>query len=83
MRNQAVTEINPLFLGQPFRLTEEQRINLEPFLRAAGQHGAVLIVCTENPKSRNWLEARPIALPLAERKGISRYLTKAIKSTKP
>jgi hypothetical protein len=78
-RGQEITLTNPLELGHPFRLTDEQRARIEPYLCAAGKDGAVLIVLSKNEKYENFLRARPIALQVAERKAIRATLTKAIR----
>ena len=69
------TEVNPLELGRPFRFTEEQRAAIQPYLEAAGQGGAVLIVASHSPYD-NWLHAEPIALTQSHRKSISASLTR-------
>ena len=69
------TEVNPLELGRPFRFTESQRAAIQPYLEAAGQGGAVLIVASHSPYD-NWLHAEPIALTQSHRKSITASLTR-------
>ena len=69
------TEVNPLELGRPFRFTEAQRAAIEPYLEAAGQGGAVLIVATYS-EFENWLTARPLAVNAQQRKSITASLTR-------
>ena len=69
------TEVNPLELGRPFRFTEAQRASIQPYLEAAGQGGAVLIVASHSPHD-NWLHAEPIALTQSNRKSITASLTR-------
>jgi len=82
IQGRPLTKINPRFLGRPFRLTDEQREALEPYIRAAGQGGAVMIIC-EDRFTENFMLARPVALTLQDRKIISRQITKAIKANNP
>lgn len=70
-----VTKINPLELGRPFRFTDAQRAAIQPYLEAAGQGGAVLIVASHSPYD-NWLHAEPIALTQVHRKSITASLTR-------
>ena len=69
------TEVNPLELGRPFRFTEAQRAAIQPYLEAAGQGGAVLIVATYS-EFENWLTARPLAVNAQQRKSITASLTR-------
>ena len=69
------TEVNPLELGRPFRFTEAQRAAIQPYLEAAGQGGAVLIIASHSPYD-NWLHAEPIALTQSHRKSITASLTR-------
>jgi hypothetical protein len=76
-----VTEINPLELGRPFIFTDAQRIALQPFFEAAGEGGAVLVVCTHSTMT-NAMQARPVGLVARQRKTISAALTKFAKENK-
>jgi hypothetical protein len=76
---EEITRINPLELGRPFRLTEEQRVKLQPYLQTAVDDGAVLIICTHS-ESRNWLACRPIALNAKQKKSLAASLTRLAKN---
>ena len=73
-----VTAINPLELGRPFQFTDNQRVALQPYLEAAGELGAVIILCHHRPDT-NALQAWPIGLSQDDRRAISRTLTKRIR----
>ena len=77
-----ITAVNPLELGRPFRFTDAQRATLHPFLQAAGEQGAVLIVVTRSA-FENFLHATPLAVPAKHRRTLSASLTKIRKSTQP
>ena len=70
-----VTKVNALELGRPFRLTEEQRIAIQPYFEAAGEGGAVLLIATHSA-FENYLTAAPMALTQPQRKSISGSLTR-------
>lgn len=74
-----ITAMNPLDLGRPFKLTDDQRIELQPAFEASGIDGAVLIVCTYS-RETNFLTARPIPLSPAQRKSLSASLTRFARS---
>jgi hypothetical protein len=76
-----VTAVNPLELGRPFRFTDAQRATLQPFLQAAGEQGAVLIVVTRSA-FENWLSANPLTLTATQRRSLSTTLTR-IKKAQP
>ena len=83
LSNKPLTHINGLCLGIPFALTDYQRIEIEPYIRAAGEDGAVVIVLTGPDKYTNWVTAQPIALTGPDRKSVERALRKAAKTNKP
>jgi hypothetical protein len=75
-----VTAVNPLELGRPFRFTDAQRAILQPYLEAAGEGGAVLVLVTRSA-FENYLHATPLAVTAKNRRTLSASLTRLKKET--
>lgn len=79
-QGEQVTKVNPLELGRPFPFTDAQRATLQPYLEAAGDQGAVLVVVTRSA-FENYLHATPLAVTAKNRRTLSATLTRLKKET--